>query len=67
MLTTALVPCQQGDQIGRIFAQWEIVHFGQFFENYKNRPRCCATFPLGTDYVLILTKTGFGYSLGDFL
>jgi hypothetical protein len=27
---------KQGDQIGRIFAHWAIVSFGQFFENYKN-------------------------------
>jgi hypothetical protein len=25
--------CYQGDQIGRIFAQWKIVYFWQFFEN----------------------------------
>jgi hypothetical protein len=25
-------PQEQGDQIGRIFAHWVIVHFGQFFE-----------------------------------
>jgi hypothetical protein len=24
----------QSDQIGRIFAYWAIVHFGQFLENY---------------------------------
>jgi hypothetical protein len=30
--------CSQGDQIGRIFAQWAIVHFGQFFENYTSSP-----------------------------
>jgi hypothetical protein len=56
-----IVDRAQGDQIGRIFAQWEIVHFGQFLKH------CRATFPLGADYVLILTKTGFGYILGDFL
>jgi hypothetical protein len=27
-------PYRQGDQIGRIFAQWGIVYFGQFLENY---------------------------------
>jgi hypothetical protein len=25
----------QGDQIGRIFAYWAIINFGQYFENYK--------------------------------
>jgi hypothetical protein len=24
-------PYQQGDQLGRIFARWVIVYFGQFF------------------------------------
>jgi hypothetical protein len=27
-------PLGQGDQIERIFAQWEIVYFGQLLENY---------------------------------
>jgi hypothetical protein len=26
---------KQGNQIWRIFAQWAIVYFGQFFENYS--------------------------------
>jgi hypothetical protein len=25
--------CRQGNQVGRIFAYWVIVFFGQFFEN----------------------------------
>jgi hypothetical protein len=30
-------PChQQSDQIGRIFAYWVTVNFGQFFENYRS-------------------------------
>jgi hypothetical protein len=29
----------QGDQIGRIFAEWAIVFFGQFFENYGSAPK----------------------------
>jgi hypothetical protein len=28
--------CQQGDQIGRIFARWAFVHFGHSFENYSS-------------------------------
>jgi hypothetical protein len=31
----------QGDQIGRIFAYWSIVYFGQFFEDYRNSPNFC--------------------------
>jgi hypothetical protein len=27
---------EQGDQIGRIFAHWAIVYFGQCFENYSS-------------------------------
>jgi hypothetical protein len=30
--TTSLSNQNQGDQIGRIFAYWSIVSFGQFFE-----------------------------------
>jgi hypothetical protein len=39
----AKVRCQQGDQIGRIFAQWVIVCFGQFRENYRSRSHFWAT------------------------
>jgi hypothetical protein len=27
-------PHDQGDQIGRVFAYWALVYFGQFSENY---------------------------------
>jgi hypothetical protein len=30
--------CNQGDQIGRIFAQWEIIFFEQVHENYRSSP-----------------------------
>jgi hypothetical protein len=33
------VDAVQGDQIGRIFAYWEIVIFGLFLENYRNRQK----------------------------
>jgi hypothetical protein len=29
---------EKGDQIGRIFAHWAIVYFGQFLDNNKSRP-----------------------------
>jgi hypothetical protein len=48
---------KQGDQIGRIFAYWAIVSFGQFIENYRN---------FALNYALILTKNGLDYNLGDF-
>jgi hypothetical protein len=57
---------EQGDQIGRIFAQWAIVYFGQFFENHKSSPNFCATFPKIIDYMLTLTKLVLGDLLGYF-
>jgi hypothetical protein len=35
----------QGDQIGRIFAHWALVVFGQLFENYRSSPYFWAIFP----------------------
>jgi hypothetical protein len=57
---------QQGDQIGRIFAQWAIFYFKQILENYKSRPHFCATFFPSTGYELILTENGLGNILGNF-
>jgi hypothetical protein len=37
-----------------------------FFKNVRISTHFCATFFLSIDYVLILTKNGFGYILGDF-
>jgi hypothetical protein len=34
---------RQGDQIVRIFAQWSIVYFGHFLENYRSIPQIWAT------------------------
>jgi hypothetical protein len=57
----------QGDQIGRIFALWAIVCFGQFLKNNSNSPQFWATFFQSIDYVVILTKNGLGCTLlGDF-
>jgi hypothetical protein len=33
----------QGDQIGRIFAQWAIAYFGQVFIIYRSSKKFCAT------------------------
>jgi hypothetical protein len=32
---------KQGDRIGRIFAHWAIVFFGQFFYLCKRKPKQC--------------------------
>jgi hypothetical protein len=53
----------RGDQIGRIFANWAILYFGQFFENHTSSPYfgiLCSTVSSG--YASILTK----YVLGNF-
>jgi hypothetical protein len=36
----------QGDQIGRKFAQWVIAYFWQLCENYKSIPHILATFSI---------------------
>jgi hypothetical protein len=46
----------QGDQIGRIFAYWAIVYFGQFIENYGSSPDFCAPFSHGNCAKLNLEK-----------
>jgi hypothetical protein len=56
----------QGDQIGRIFACWATVYFGQCFENYRSGAKMWTTFFHGTSYVLILGENGLGLILGDF-
>jgi hypothetical protein len=61
----------QGDQIGRFFADWAIFSlaiffFGDLFENCKSSPNSWAIFFHGTSCVLLLTKNGLGYILGGF-
>jgi hypothetical protein len=56
---------EQGDQIGRIFVNWANVYFGQFFENYRIIPHFWTTFFTGENYVLISTKNGLGFILGE--
>jgi hypothetical protein len=57
----------QGDQIGRIFANWTIVNLGQLFGNNGSSPRSWIAFLQSKSYVAILTKNELGYILGDFL
>jgi hypothetical protein len=46
------LPSWQGDQIGRFFAYWESIYFGQFFKIYLGH------FFHSKCYALILTKIG---------
>jgi hypothetical protein len=59
-------PWLQGDQIGRIFTQWAIVYFGQWFENYRSSPNFLATFSRSTSYVLIFAKNDGAIFLATF-
>jgi hypothetical protein len=53
-------------QIGRFFAYWVVVYFGQFFLNNSSSANVLATFFHGM-YKLSITfdKNGLGYTLGD--
>jgi hypothetical protein len=53
---------KQGDQIGRILAQWEIVYFGQ----YKKNTEIWAALFQSIDYVLVLRKNWVGQHFGRF-
>jgi hypothetical protein len=55
----------QGGQIGRIFAYWAAVYCGQYFENCKRFDNFLPIYFLSTSYVLIFTKHGLGYILGN--
>jgi hypothetical protein len=46
----------QGDQIGRIFAQWTIVYYEQSLENYRSIPHIWATFIRWLSLVINLDK-----------
>jgi hypothetical protein len=54
--SSSRVGSQQSDKIGRIFAYWAIVFFGQFSENYISSPHFLDTFLRGYCYASILTK-----------
>jgi hypothetical protein len=51
----------QGDQIGRFFASWVIIYFGEFYE--KDIP-VLVTYFNSNSYVLILTKKWLGLLFG---
>jgi hypothetical protein len=42
------------------------VCFGQWFKNYRGGTNFSTTLLHSTSYVLILTKNGLGFTLGDF-
>jgi hypothetical protein len=50
----------QGDQIGRIFAYWEIVFFGWLYENGKGSPNFGATSSHRT-YLLCIKCVGLNF------
>jgi hypothetical protein len=55
------VDSEQGDQIGRIFAQWAIIYSGQFFSKITELAQkfVLPTFRHSIDYVLSFTKMGW--------
>jgi hypothetical protein len=57
---------QQGDQIGRVFAPWAIVYFGEFLENHRSSQKLRATFFQCKNNVSILTKKSVGLHFGHF-
>jgi hypothetical protein len=58
--------CWQGDQIGRIFARWAIVFFGQIFKNYRKSLNSWPAYFQGKSYVYInFAKNWLGYILGN--
>jgi hypothetical protein len=61
-----LLYCNQGDQIGRIFAHGAIVKFKQLYVKYRRSSNFGRTFFHRKSVVFILTKNGLGYILGDF-
>jgi hypothetical protein len=54
----------QCDQIGRIFAQWAIVYFGQLLKKHKSSPNFCATFSLKYRQCINLVKNWFRLHFG---
>jgi hypothetical protein len=51
----------RGVQIGRIFAIWASVFFGQLFEKYKSRPNFWATFSMVKVFYINFYKNGLGH------
>jgi hypothetical protein len=60
------MPFEQGDQIGRFFAQMAIFCFGQVFKNYRTNPHFCATCFPKHKLCFNFDENGLGYILGDF-
>jgi hypothetical protein len=56
-----------GPRLGEFSPVWAVVHFGQLLKNYKICANYCHLFSCGTSCVLIWTKNGLGYILGDYL
>jgi hypothetical protein len=54
----------QSDRIGRIFAHWVTVCFGQIYENDRSRQHFWLLFPLWR-LCFYFDKNGLGYILGE--
>jgi hypothetical protein len=57
----------QGDQIRRIFAYWQIVFFGQFLEDYRSSNKNAGNFFPRKNVRINVDKNGLGCILGYLL
>jgi hypothetical protein len=55
----------QGDQIGRFFASWVIIYFGQFYEKYTSSLNVCVAYFQVKSCVLVLGKNWGGLHYGN--
>jgi hypothetical protein len=63
----SILDADQGDQIGRIFAQRVIVKFSQYMEAFSKGHILGPHFFHDLSFALISTQNGLGCTLGDFL
>jgi hypothetical protein len=64
---TQAFPGTQGDTIGRNFAHWANVFYGQVIENYIFSPNLWATIFHDKIYLLVFNKKRVGLHLGRFV
>jgi hypothetical protein len=57
---------EQGDQIGRTFAYWEIAFFDQFMENFLKYRKFLGYFLPHNKFCNKVDKKWLGYIWGDF-
>jgi hypothetical protein len=58
---------RQGDQIGRIFARWVIVYFGQFFFKLQKKPNCLILELARKKLCINFDKKWVGLHFGQYL